>query len=268
MDDTGRVVGVINERDLYRQPNVDVIMVDHNELSLAVEGLDQFPIIEIIDHHKLGNFPTHDPIDFINRTVGSTATVVACLYQERKATLTPAVAGLLLSAIITDTLGLRSPTTTDVDRDMAEYLAGLLNLEVDDLAHDIFSHASRLTDLDTDRILGMDSKEYNECGVTFTVAQIETGTTDELKPRLHGLLGALDAKCHARGHFFAALMVTDLTALNSTLLVAGDPRFIAKIPFPRADGDANVFLCKGIMSRKKQLLPLLLEQLSALLGHQ
>ena len=268
VNDAGHVVGVINERDLYRQPNVDVIMVDHNELSLAVEGLDQFPIIEIIDHHKLGNFPTHDPIDFINRTVGSTATVVACLYQERKATLTPAIAGLLLSAIITDTLGLRSPTTTDVDRDMAEYLAGLLNLEVDDLAHDIFSHASRLTDLDTDRILGMDSKEYNECGVTFTVAQIETGTTDELKPRLHGLLGALDAKCHARGHFFAALMVTDLTALNSTLLVAGDPRFIAKIPFPRADGDANVFLCKGIMSRKKQLLPLLLEQLSALLGHQ
>ena len=268
VNDAGHVVGVINERDLYRQPNVDVIMVDHNELSLAVEGLDQFPIIEIIDHHKLGNFPTHDPIDFINRTVGSTATVVACLYQERKATLTPAIAGLLLSAIITDTLGLRSPTTTAVDRDMAEYLAGLLNLEVDDLAHDIFSHASRLTDLDTDRILGMDSKEYNECGVTFTVAQIETGTTDELKPRLHGLLGALDAKCHARGHFFAALMVTDLTALNSTLLVAGDPRFIAKIPFPRADGDANVFLCKGIMSRKKQLLPLLLEQLSALLGHQ
>ncbi len=263
-----RVVGVINERDLYRQPNVDVIMVDHNELSLAVEGLDQFRVIEIIDHHKLGNFPTHDPIDFINRTVGSTATVVACLYQERKATLTPAVAGLLLSAIITDTLALRSPTATDVDRDMAEYLAGLLNLEVDDLAHDIFSHASRLTDLDTDRILGMDSKEYNECGVTFTVAQIETGTTDELKPRLHGLLGALDAKCQARGHFFAALMVTDLTALNSTLLVAGDPRFIAKIPFPRVEGDANVFLCKGIMSRKKQLLPLLLEQLNALLGHQ
>ena len=243
-------------------------MVDHNELSLAVEGLDQFRVIEIIDHHKLGNFPTHDPIDFINRTVGSTATVVACLYQERKATLTPAVAGLLLSAIITDTLALRSPTATDVDRDMAEYLAGLLNLEVDDLAHDIFSHASRLTDLDTDRILGMDSKEYNECGVAFTVAQIETGTTDELTPRLHGLLGALDAKCQARGHFFAALMVTDLTALNSTLLVAGDPRFIAKIPFPRVEGDANVFLCKGIMSRKKQLLPLLLEQLNALLGHQ
>ena len=265
VDDGGRVVGVINERDLYRQPNVDVIMVDHNELSLAVEGLDQFRVVEIIDHHKLGNFPTHDPIDFINRTVGSTATVVACLYQERKATLTPAIAGLLLSAIITDTLALRSPTATDVDRDMAEYLAGLLNLEVADLAHDIFSHASRLTDLPTDRILGMDAKRYDELGVAFTVAQIETGTTDELRPRIPELLDALETQTKAQRLFFAALMVTDITALNSVLLVAGEPRFLAKIPFPRLGG-GNVFLCKGIMSRKKQLLPLLLEQLADVLG--
>ena len=240
-------------------------MVDHNELSLAVEGLDQFRVVEIIDHHKLGNFPTHDPIDFINRTVGSTATVVACLYQERKATLTPAIAGLLLSAIITDTLALRSPTATDVDRDMAEYLAGLLNLEVADLAHDIFSHASRLTDLPTDRILGMDAKRYDELGVAFTVAQIETGTTDELRPRIPELLDALETQTKAQRLFFAALMVTDITALNSVLLVAGEPRFLAKIPFPRLGG-GNVFLCKGIMSRKKQLLPLLLEQLADVLG--
>ena len=261
VDAKGHVVGVINERDLYRQPNLDVIMVDHNELSLAVEGLDQFRVVEIIDHHKLGNFPTHDPIDFINRTVGSTATVVACLYQERKATLTPAVAGLLLSAIITDTLALRSPTATDVDRDMAEYLAGLLNLEVADLAHDIFSHASRIADLPTDRILTMDSKDYAERGADFSVAQIEIGTADELRERLPDLLAALGAQAKARRLLFAALMVTDITALNSILLIAGDPRFIDKIPFPKYAGD-NTFLCKGIMSRKKQLLPLLLELLA------
>ncbi len=261
VDAKGHVVGVINERDLYRQPNLDVIMVDHNELSLAVEGLDQFRVVEIIDHHKLGNFPTHDPIDFINRTVGSTATVVACLYQERKATLSPAIAGLLLSAIITDTLALRSPTTTDVDRDMAEYLAGLLNLEVADLAHDIFSHASRIADLPTDRILTMDSKDYAERGADFSVAQIEIGTADELRERLPDLLAALGAQAKARRLLFAALMVTDITALNSILLIAGDPRFIDKIPFPKYAGD-NTFLCKGIMSRKKQLLPLLLELLA------
>ena len=259
-DDGGKVVGIINERDLYCDPNVDVIMVDHNELSLGVEGLDNFRIIEIIDHHKLGNFTTREPITFINRVVGSTATIVACLYQEQKAILTPAVAGLLLSAIITDTLGLQSPTTTDVDRTMAEYLSGLLNLEVSELANDIFSHASRIAELAIDKILTMDSKRYEEDGISFAVAQIETGTSDELTPRIPEIKQALGARCKAENLFFCALMVTDITALNSVLLVAGDARFLSRIPFPKmSDG---VFHCKGIMSRKKQLLPLLLEQLT------
>ncbi len=266
VDNRGKVVGIINERDLYKRPNIDIIMVDHNELSLGVEGLDQFHIIEIIDHHKLGNFPTHEPITFINRVVGATATIVACLYQEQKATLTPAIAGLLLSAIITDTLALKSPTTTDTDRNMAEYLSGLLNLEVSELAHDIFSHASRLTDLDTVKILSTDSKRYDDNGMAFSVAQIETGTADELKERIPELLKALEEQCQAEKLFFAALMVTDITALNSVLLVAGDDRFIGKIPFPRLGGNENVFLCRGIMSRKKQLLPLLIEQLAAVRG--
>ncbi len=266
VDDSERVVGIINERDLYKRPNVDIIMVDHNELTLGVEGLDQFHIREIIDHHKLGNFPTHEPITFINRVVGATATVVACLYQEQKAVLTPAIAGLLLSAIITDTLGLQSPTTTDVDRNMAEYLAGLLDLEVADLANDIFAHASRLTDLTVEKILSTDTKNYTECGVNFAVSQIEISTSNELRDRIPELVAALDENCKAQKLFFTALLVTDITALNSILLVAGDDRFIAKIPFPKVHGHENAFHCKGIMSRKKQLLPLLLEQLNAIVG--
>jgi manganese-dependent inorganic pyrophosphatase len=264
INDQGKVVGVINERDLYKQPNVDVILVDHNELSLGVEGLDQFRIVEILDHHKLGNFPTHEPIDFINRVVGSTSTIVACLYQERKAVLEPNVAGLLLSAIITDTLGLKSPTTTDVDRNMAEYLSGLLNLEVEELANDIFSHASRITDLTIDKILSLDAKHYEEGNVSFDVAQIEISSADELRGRLPELLDGLKEHCRREKLYFTALMVTDIAALNSVLLVAGDAQFVAKIPFPRYENQENAFLCRGIMSRKKQLLPLLLEQLSTL----
>lgn len=263
VDEAGKVVGVINERDLYKQPNVDVILVDHNELSLGVEGLDQFRIVEILDHHKLGNFPTHEPIDFINRVVGSTATIVASLYQERKAILSPNIAGLLLSAIITDTLGLKSPTTTDVDRNMAEYLSGLLNLDVDELAHDIFSHASRITDLSTEKILSLDAKHYEEGDVAFDVAQIEISSVDELRGRLPDLLAGLEERCRREKLYFTTLMVTDIAALNSVLLVAGDEHFISKIPFPRYENQEKVFLCRGIMSRKKQLLPLLLEQLTS-----
>ena len=263
IDAAGKVVGVINEHDLYKQPNVDMILVDHNELSLGVEGLDQFRIVEILDHHKLGNFPTHEPIEFINRVVGSTATIVACLYQERKAVLSPNIAGLLLSAIITDTLALKSPTTTDVDRNMAEYLSGLLNLDVEELAQDIFSHASRIADLSVEKILAHDAKHYEEGDVAFDVAQIEISTSDELRGRLPDLLDGLKTHCHREKLYFAALMVTDIAALNSVLLVAGEERFISKIPFPHYENQENAFLCKGIMSRKKQLLPLLLEQLTS-----
>lgn len=264
IDDNGKVVGILSERDLYKQPNVDVILVDHNELSLGVEGLEQFRIVEILDHHKLGNFPTHEPIEFINRVVGSTSTIVACLYQERKAVLSPNIAGLLLSAIITDTLGLKSPTTTDTDRNMAEYLSGLLNLDVEELAHDIFSHAARIVDLSTEKLLTLDAKHYEEGNISFDVAQIEISSSDELRGRLPDLLAGLKDHCRHEKLYFAALMVTDIAALNSVLLVAGDAQFVSKIPFPHYENQENAFLCRGIMSRKKQLLPLLLEQISVL----
>ncbi len=267
INDNEIVIGSISEPDIYREPNTDIIMVDHNELSLAVQGLDQFRIIEVIDHHKLNNFPTKNPITFINRVVGATATVVACLYQEQKAIMTAPIAGLLLSAIITDTLGLQSPTTTDVDRNTADYLAGLLNLDVTELAQDIFSHAARLTDLSAEKLISMDSKAYAENGLNFTVAQIETGTTNEIHARLPELLAALEEARQKENLFFKALMVTDIVALNSILLVAGEPRLLGKISFPKVDGSPNIFLCRGIMSRKKQLLPLLMELIEGETAH-
>jgi manganese-dependent inorganic pyrophosphatase len=140
-----------------------------------------------------------------------------------------------------------------------------LNLEVADLAHDIFANVARLSDTSADKIINLDAKLYKEGNLTFSVAQVESGSFSELEARADELHQALKDKCKHEKLFFAALMVTDITALNSVLLVAGDKRFLEKIPFPKRDHE-NVFLCKGIMSRKKQLLPLLIEQLSAI-GH-
>jgi manganese-dependent inorganic pyrophosphatase len=109
----------------------------------------------------------------------------------------------------------------------------------------------------------LDAKRYEEGGATFDVAQIEISTTDELRERLPELLDGLKENCRRDKLYFSALMVTDIAALNSVLLVAGDEQFVAKIPFPRYEKHENAFLCRGIMSRKKQLLPLLLEQLSS-----
>jgi manganese-dependent inorganic pyrophosphatase len=151
---------------------------------------------------------------------------------------------------------------------MAEYLSGLLNLDVEELAHDIFSHAARIVDLSTEKLLTLDAKHYEEGNIAFDVAQIEISSSDELRGRLPDLLAGLKDHCRHEKLYFAALMVTDITALNSVLLVAGDARFVAKIPFPRYENHENAFLCRGIMSRKKQLLPLLLEQLSTVASHR
>lgn len=264
VDEDCKVVGIFGERDLIKEPNIDIIMVDHNELSQAVEGLEQFRVIEIIDHHRLGNFPTRSPITFINRVVGATSTVVASLYQEQRASLTPEIAGILLSGILTDTLLLRSATTTDIDRKMAEYLAGILNLDIESLGHDIFTHASRLSELSSEDMISMDVKTYTASGKSFSVSQVEAGSIDELTDKINDIIQTLELRCHQDKLYFSALMVTDITALNSVLIVAGDELFIDRIAFPRMG--ANTFLCRGILSRKKQLIPLLLEQMEALLG--
>jgi manganese-dependent inorganic pyrophosphatase len=264
VDDAGVVVGIFSESDLIAEPNIDIIMVDHNEMGQAVEGLENYRIQEIIDHHRLGNFSTRYPITFINRVVGATSTIVAGMYIEQKAVLTPGVAALLLAGILTDTLMLRSATTTETDREMADYLAGLVNLDIEPFGREIFSNARKLADLPVADIIGMDSKVYSACGQRFVVSQVEVSATDDLLVRTRELLEVLRQRRSEEGLFFAALMITDITALSSILLVDGESEFIRKIAFPRLD--AGVFRCRDILSRKKQLIPLLIELLEAVLG--
>ncbi|MGN1360438.1 MAG: putative manganese-dependent inorganic diphosphatase [Kiritimatiellia bacterium] len=263
-DPDGKVVGVLAERDLVREPNMDIILVDHNELSLAVEGVDQFPILEIIDHHKLGNPPTRQPVTFVNRVVGSTSTVVAGMFNEQRVALTPQIAGLLLSGILADTLCLRSATTTEADRIAAEDLAGLLNLDVETYGKELFANSNHKGDWTVQEMLTVDAKSYDFGSRKFMVAQIESGTTDDLIKRHEEILKGLEENCRARNLVFSALMITDINWLNSILLIAGDAKFISRIQFPKRFD--RTFFCRGILSRKKQLLPLLMEQLEELYG--
>jgi manganese-dependent inorganic pyrophosphatase len=263
VDDAGVVVGIFSESDLIAEPNIDIIMVDHNEMGQAVEGLENYRILEIIDHHRLGNFSTRYPITFINRVVGATSTIVAGMYIEQKAVLTPGVAALLLAGILTDTLMLRSATTTEADREMAEYLSGLVNLDIEPFGREIFSNARKVADLPVADIIGMDAKAYAACGQRFAVSQVEVSATDDLLVRKAELLEALKQRRAEEGLFFAALMITDITALSSILLVDGDEAFVKKIAFPRLDTGA--FHCRDMLSRKKQLIPLLIEIMETVL---
>ena len=260
LDAEGRLEGILSKSDFLKPPARQLILVDHNELSQAVPGATELPIIEILDHHRLGNAPTDRPILFINQPVGSTCTLVADLFQRHGLRPPTHIAGLLMSGIIADTLNATSPTTTELDCRMLALLSAAAGVAPADLAAEIFSVGSPLMTLAPRDVIMADGKEYEERGVRFTVSQIEEITFTHFEERREQLLEALAAHVAAKGLYFAALLVTDVNKQNSYLLVAGAQDFINTITYPEA-GPRTWFL-EGIVSRKKQLLPYLAECLA------
>ncbi|HTX74471.1 MAG TPA: putative manganese-dependent inorganic diphosphatase [Rectinemataceae bacterium] len=257
IDAEGRVAGVMAEGDLIREPNVEIILVDHNELSQAVEGVENYRILEVIDHHRLGTFSTKYPITFINRVVGSTSTIVTGMYREMRVPLPKNIASILLCGILSDTVVLKSATTTDVDRETAEYLANITDLEIADLGRDIQRSASAAARMPAHEMIRLDMKEYAASGRKVSVSQIEVTSTDEVMEKEAEILAALKSMRSEGGYFLSALMVTDITKLTSLLLVDAEKDFIELVGYPRLDG--NVFVLKDVLSRKKQLMPTVLE---------
>lgn len=257
LDEERRVVGLFTEGDLIREPNLSLILVDHNELTQAVDGADNYRILEVIDHHRLGSFSTRYPITFINRVVGSTSTIVAGLYRDARVPIPKNLACLLLAGILSDTLILKSATTTEVDRETAEYLANIADLEIEELGRDIMSSASLVAKMPTPEIVRLDMKEYGAADVSFTVSQVEVNSPDEILERGDEVLAELASLRAKGGHFFSALMVTDITELSSLLFVDGDKELVSLLRYPRLED--RVFELKDVLSRKKQLVPLLTE---------
>jgi len=259
-DDEGKVKGIIFEGDLTKEPNVEVIMVDHNEPNQAVEGIENYKILEVIDHHRLGNLSTRYPITFINRVVGATCTIITNIYREQKIPLEKKIASILLCGILADTLMLQSATTTDVDLEAAEYLSSITGLDINALSLDLQHATNQISSLTAQELIHLDIKEFSERGVTFAISQIEVGNTQALMKRREEIDAALEGLKVAKGHLFTALLVTDVTVLDSLLFVAGDKSFTNLINFPAAT--QGVYELKGIVSRKKQLVPLIAELIS------
>ena len=263
IDDSNNLLGVISESDLLNEPCIEVCLVDHNELSQAVEGIENYKIREVIDHHRLGSFSTRYPITFINRPVGATCTIVTNLYRQHHVSIPKEIACILLCGILTDTLVLQSATTTDEDRETAEYLSNITNLDIQTLGKDIITASSSLKGRSAEDVTKQDMKEFNEKGHKFTVSQIEVSSPSEVLDRKEEFFTLLDSVRSSRGCLFSALMVTDIINLTSLMLVAADPAFLQVVEIPRTDHD-NIFVLKNIVSRKKQLIPLLSEQIEKL----
>lgn len=257
VDDENKVAGVLFEGDLIKDANLEVIMVDHNEPTQAIEGIENYKILEVIDHHRLGNLSTRYPITFINKVVGATSTIITNMYREQKIPLDRPTASILLCGILADTLILQSATTTDIDREAAEYLSSITGLEIPILGKELMSAASQINNRSAEELIRMDMKEYQEQGTHFTVSQVETDNPEELITRKKEILAELESVKNTNKCLFSALMVTDVTELTSLLFVEGEKNFMSLFSFPKLE--EGVFVLKDIVSRKKQLMPLLAE---------
>ncbi len=253
VDGNGKVTGVLSQSDLMKEPNVAVVLVDHNELSQAIEGVDQVRILEIIDHHRLGNPATEYPITFINRPVGSTSTIIANLYREHTVPVTKKIASILLAGILSDTLGLRSATTTETDIKTADYLSKITDIPIDDLLTEITDASSLISRKPVHEIVNMDMKTYTEGDFSFSVSQVEVNHPEEIMERSEAITEYLKDRFENKNFLFSALLVTDLNKFNSYLFVCGKDEFVKKIAYPKLQ--ENVYLLKDVLSRKKQLMP-------------
>jgi manganese-dependent inorganic pyrophosphatase len=262
LDEHGAIVGILSKSDFLKTVPRQLILVDHNELAQAVRGADKIPIVEILDHHKLGGFACDTPILFWNNPVGSTSTIVALCYQQLGIPMEPKIAGLLMAGLISDTLNLTSPTATPVDCEALNRLAKIAGVNSDELAEQIFSVGSPLLTMTPQQAVTADCKPYAENGHRFTVAQIEELTFAHFPEKRDALLEALAAQRQRDGLLFAALLVTDINDQTSLLLVQGADAFLQTIDYPAHS--PHIWTLAGVVSRKKQLLPYLLNCLSRL----
>lgn len=251
----GRTVGILSKGDFLRKFDRKLILVDHNELSQAVEGADQVEILEIIDHHRIGSFTTHQPILFRNEPVGSTSTIVAECFFREEVELPQPIAGLLLAGLVADTLNLTSPTTTSIDKYVLGRLEKISGVSAREFTEKLFASGSLLMHRSADQAITTDCKEYAEDGVRFSVAQIEEIGFNQFWKRKTELLQSLQTYRASNGYNFSALLVTDVNSQSSLLLLAADAILASQIDYPRLE--PGVFELRDIVSRKKQLLPYL-----------
>jgi manganese-dependent inorganic pyrophosphatase len=265
LDGDSRYVGICTRADMMKPPRVKLVLVDHNEAAQSVGGLLDAELLEVLDHHRLSTINTTMPINFHVDVVGSCSTLVSERMRIARLTPPPDVAGMLLSGLLSDTLVLKSPTTTPRDRGSAMWLAWHA-FGVDDAERKMQEYGDALLRSGADisgrsagDMVRADYKQFESGPVKFGVAQIEVTSFNAVMNRLDEILSALRSMQEQRGLSFAALMITDIVQNNSLLACAGETRYFERLPFSRLS--AGVWDMPGVVSRKKQLLPTLLGML-------
>ena len=261
LEEDGTLAGVATKSSLLAPLPYSLILMDHNELGQAVPGAELVEIAEVIDHHKLGNGHSNAPISFTTSPVGSTCTLVARRYRDCSVEPERQIAALLLAGILSDTVILKSPTTTDVDVQMAAWLERISGLAAVDFGRDIFAASSSLKNYGSaDRVVAADFKLFSHDKYSIGVGQVEVIGFDEFYDMKESLLAALADIKKRDNLFIAGLMVTDITTETTLFLVEGHTRIAHVMEYPQLE--PHLYELKNVMSRKKQMVPHLLKILA------
>lgn len=254
--DGGKLAGVVLKRTFNAPPPFRMILIDHNEPEQSLPGVGELPVIEVVDHHRIGMNPTTQPIKFTGDVVGSSCTLVASMFRASGESLTPDMAGVLLGGIISDTLQLKSPTTAQLDRRMAEWLEKICGVSGETLMSELLQIDSALVAKSPEEVIGNDRKDYIDGKYRFALAQVEESDLELLYDRHDELVEVMKQKIKVDQLDFFGLLVTDAVRENSELLVCGCHEIISSLPYDKIGSD--LYALPGVLSRKKQLLPQIL----------
>lgn len=260
IDDDARLAGILTRTNVARGARRRVILVDHNEVAQSAAGIEEAAVVEIVDHHRVGDVQTTGPILFLNLPVGSTATIVALRYEELGIKPPEHVAALMLSALLTDTVLLKSPTTTGTDREVAQRLADLLGVEAHAFGMEMFKARDAGVEFSAERAVRADLKEYRIGEVVAAIGQIETVDLPEVMSHAEEIRGVMEDLREQRGYDLVVLMATDVVREGSEILAVGRTRIVERgLEVDLSGGSAWL---PGVLSRKKQVAARLVDAAS------
>ena len=251
----GKYMGTVSRRNLLGMKKKQVILVDHNEKSQAVDNIDAAEILELVDHHRIGSLETMSPIVFRNQPVGCTATIMYQMYTEKNLEVSPAIAGLLCAAIISDTLMFRSPTCTHMDKMAAGALSLIAGINIQEFAKEMFTAGSNLKGKTTEGIFYQDFKRFTAEKTSFGVGQISSMNEEELLSLKKRLIPFMKKECGKNGITMVFIMLTNILEESSEIICYGTgSEKLVQDAFGVKEEDGG-YLLKGVVSRKKQLIP-------------
>ena len=254
IDDDEKLLGYVSRYHVMNTGSKKLILVDHNEFSQSVRGIEKAEVLEVIDHHRINDFSTNQPVAFRNEIIGSSATIVATIFRENQIPLPKNLAGLILGAILSDTLKFQSPTTTPKDIATAQFLAGIAGLDIDEFAKEMFSVSANIKGKTLNELLNQDIKFFNIEGCKTMISQVIVTSADIARKMESQVQELLDQFVKKKELDLCLMAFTSILENGSVVFAAGDKAAWAAEAFPNKEGE-TLSLQQGVLSRKSQILP-------------